>query len=347
MKKQETANTSLKENRTHGTVQYPVALYEWNGENEWHVVPHWHEEMEWIYFQKGDFPVWVNTKEYQVHAPAFMCIHPEELHALILEKDGVESAVVFPVDILCFERYDAAEAKVLGPLAEGKFRMPVLCQSGDAAFEELSACYKEIEQMLRQMKEYDMAKKQYPDSRTAQGNVVEKPTQNLQRNVADKSIQKQQRNMAGESIQNLQKNMLYLNIKAKMLELIAVAYKYDLLTRQVREGREESGTVENLKKVLQYIGEHYSSPIRLSELAELVNMNEQYFCRYFKKNIGKTITEYINVIRVEKAATALAETEDKIIDIASACGFDNTGYFIRRFKKEKGMTPSEYRKKSK
>ena len=297
MKKQETANTSLKENRTHGTVQYPVALYEWNGENEWHVVPHWHEEMEWIYFQKGDFPVWINTKEYQVHAPAFICIHPEELHALILEKDGIESAVVFPVDILCFERYDAAEAKVLGPLAEGKLRMPVLCQSGDAAFEELSACYKEIEQMLRQMKE--------------------------------------------------QKNMFYLNIKAKMLELIAVAYKHDLLTRQVREGREEAGTVENLKKVLQYIGEHYSSPIRLFELAELVNMNEQYFCRYFKKNIGKTITEYINVIRVEKAATALAETEDKIIDIAAACGFDNTGYFIRRFKKEKGMTPSEYRKKSK
>lgn len=297
MKKQETANTSLKENRTHGTVQYPVALYEWNGENEWHVVPHWHEEMEWIYFQKGDFPVWINTKEYQVHAPAFMCIHPEELHALILEKDGIESAVVFPVDILCFERYDAAEAKVLGPLAEGKLRMPVLCRSGDAAFEELSACYKEIEQMLRQMKE--------------------------------------------------QKNMFYLNIKAKMLELIAVAYKYDLLTRQVREGREEAGTVENLKKVLQYIGEHYSSPIRLSELAELVNMNEQYFCWYFKKNIGKTITEYINVIRVEKAATALAETEDKIIDIAAACGFDNIGYFIRRFKKEKGMTPSEYRKKSK
>lgn len=297
MKKQEMANTSLKENRTHGTVQYPVALYEWNGENEWHVVPHWHEEMEWIYFQKGDFPVWINTKEYQVHAPAFMCIHPEELHALILEKDGIESAVVFPLDILCFERYDAAEAKVLGPLAEGKLRMPVLCQSGDAAFEELSACYKEIEQMLRQMKE--------------------------------------------------QKNMLYLNIKAKMLELIAVAYKYDLFTRQVREDREESGTVENLKKVLQYIGEHYGSPIRLSELAELVNMNEQYFCRYFKKNIGKTITEYINMIRVEKAATALAETEDKIIDIASACGFDNIGYFIRRFKKEKGMTPSEYRKKSK
>jgi AraC-like DNA-binding protein len=320
MKKQEMANTSLKENRTHGTVQYPVALYEWNGENEWHVVPHWHEEMEWIYFQKGDFPVWINTKEYQVHAPAFMCIHPEELHALILEKDGIESAVVFPLDILCFERYDAAEAKVLGPLAEGKLRMPVLCQSGDAAFEELSACYKEIEQVLRQMKEHDTKKVQHLDSSITRENV------------------------AGEPKQNLQKNMLYLNIKAKMLELIAVAYKYDLFTRQVREDREESGTVENLKKVLQYIGEHYGSPIRLSELAELVNMNEQYFCRFFKKYLGKTPMAYINTYRLQQAALLLETTDIPITTLCLECGFNNLGHFFDKFKSLYGITPLQFRK---
>ena len=320
MKKQEMANTLLKENRTHGTVQYPVALYEWNGENEWHVVPHWHEEMEWLYFQKGDFPVWINTKEYQVHAPAFMCIHPEELHALILEKDGIESAVVFPLDILCFERYDAAEAKVLGPLAEGKLRMPVLCQSGDAAFEELSACYKEIEQMLRQMEEYDTKKAQHQDS----------------------SITRE--NMPGEPKQNLQKNMLYLNIKAKMLELIAVAYKYDLFTRQVREDREESGTVENLKKVLQYIGEHYGSPIRLSELAELVNMNEQYFCRFFKKVIGRSPMEYVNEYRIKKAIHYLKESDLTVTEICLECGYNNLGNFLREFRKYTSTTPLQYRR---
>ena len=320
MKKQEMANTSLKENRTHGTVQYPVALYEWNGENEWHVVPHWHEEMEWIYFQKGDFPVWINTKEYQVHAPAFMCIHPEELHALILEKDGIESAVVFPLDILCFERYDAAEAKVLGPLAEGKLRMPVLCQSGDAAFEKLSACYKEIEQVLRQMKEHDTKKVQHLDSSITRENV------------------------AGELKQNLQKNMLYLNIKAKMLELIAVAYKYDLFTRQVREDREESGTVENLKKVLQYIGEHYGSPIRLSELAELVNMNEQYFCRFFKKVIGRSPMEYVNEYRIKKAIHYLKESDLTVTEICLECGYNNLGNFLREFRKYTSTTPLQYRR---
>ena len=72
---------------------------------------------------------------------------------------------------------------MLGPLAEGKLRMPVLCQSGDAAFEELSACYKEIEQVLRQMKEHDTKKMQHLDSSITRENVAGEPKQNLQKNM--------------------------------------------------------------------------------------------------------------------------------------------------------------------
>jgi len=79
----------------------------------------------------------------------------------------------------------------------------------------------------------------------------------------------------------------------------------------------------------------------------LRSYNPQYFCRYFKKNIGKTITEYINDVRIEKAAQALAETNDKIIDIAQNCGYENVSYFIRRFRRTKGMTPVQYREMSK
>ena len=43
----------------------------------------------------------------------------------------------------------------------------------------------------------------------------------------------------------------------------------------------------------------------------------------------------------------MIETDEKIINIAQNSGFENMGYFIRRFKKEKGVTPSEYRKNSK
>lgn len=304
MQKKEEKNPLLKENTTHGTVSFPVALYEWEGEGEWHVVPHWHEEMELIYFREGSFQVWLNTKEYKVEAPAIMCVHPQELHSLILGRDCRESAVVFPMDILSFEYYDAIQAKLIGPLLDGRLRMPVLFSKEDVLFQNIRCLYETIEEKIRQIN-------------------------------------------ASSVKQETEKNAAYLQVKVKLLELLAYIYQNEGFMQLETGMQQDEHAIENLKKVISYIGKYYDSVIRLDELAALVNMNPQYFCRYFKKNIGKTITEYINVIRIEKAATALVETEDKIIDIATACGFDNVGYFIRRFRKEKGMTPSEYRKKSK
>jgi len=304
MQKENQMNPLLKENTTHGTISYPVALYEWKGENEWHVVPHWHEEMELIYFQEGIFRVWLNAKEYEVQAPAILCVHPQELHSLTLGKDCQESAVVFPLDILSFEHYDAVQAKLIRPLLDGRLRMPVLFLEEDLVFRDVRSLYETIEQKIRQMNACSLE-------------------------------------------QEIEKNAVYLQIKSKLLELLSLVYQNELFVQQEAGKQEDEHVIENLKKVIRYISEHSDSVIRLDELASLVNMNPQYFCRYFKKNIGKTITEYINVIRIEKAATALVETQDKIIDIAAACGFENVGYFIRRFRKEKGVTPSEYREKSK
>ena len=297
-------NPTLKENTTHGTVSFPVALYEWPGEQAWHVVPHWHEEIELIYFKSGTFPVWLNTREYEIEAPAIMCVHSEELHALTLGKDCMESAIVFPLEIVSFEHYDAIQAKLIRPLLDGRLRMPILFTGDTPVFDDIRRIYEEIEQRIQQM------------------------------------------NVCGIE-QEIEKNAAYFHIKSLLLELLALLYEKGLLAKQEAMRREDELSVENLKKVISYIGEHYDSAIRLDELASLVNMNPQYFCRYFKKNIGKTITEYINVIRIEKAAAALIETQDKIIDIATSCGFENAGYFIRRFKKEKGVTPTEYREKSK
>ena len=294
MQKKEEKNPLLKENTTHGTVSFPVALYEWEGEGEWHVVPHWHEEMELIYFREGSFQVWLNTKEYEVKAPAIMCVHPQELHSLILGRDCRESAVVFPMDILSFEYYDAIQAKLIGPLLDGRLRMPVLFSKEEVGFQDIQHLYETMEEKIRQINGCN-------------------PKQEIEKNTA------------------------YLQVKAKLLELLACIYQNEEFVQLETGKQHDKHAIENLKKVISYIGRHYDSAIRLDELAALANM----------KNIGKTITEYINVIRIEKATTALVETDDKIIDIATACGFDNVGYFIRRFRKEKGMTPSEYRKKSK
>lgn len=295
---------SLKENTTHGTVRFPLALYEWNEPDiSWKVSPHWHEEMELVYLKKGTFPVRVNTREMLVEGPAIVCIHAGELHSLEFPLGSSESAVVFHLNILSFEHYDAIQAKLIRPLMDGRLKMPFLLNNDSPVFLQIKDYYEQIEQKIEQM--------------------------NL---CPDKN--------------ELLKNSLYLQIKALLFHILAILYQQNCLISVREMNNENEQQIKNLKKVLRYINENYASPIRLEELARLVNLNPQYFCRYFKENIGKTATEYINEIRIEKAAEALAETGDKIITIAENTGFENMGYFIRRFKSQKGVTPSEYRKKS-
>lgn len=292
---------SLKENARHGTVSFPLALYEWYGVNSWKVSLHWHDEMELIYFEKGVFTAWLNTKEFQIKAPAFMCIHPGELHSLILPADSTESAIVFNLNILSFEHYDAIQAKLIRPLMCGRLKMPLFINPTEPAFSHVKDCYESMRQKITEMN-------------------------------------------GCSSEDEITKNSSYLQIKALLLDMLAALYKNNCLLSLKDTNTESEHQIENLKKVLTYINENYSSPIQLDELALLLNLNAQYFCRYFKENIGRTVTEYINEIRIAKAAEALAETDEKIITIAQNTGFDNVGYFIRRFKREKGATPSEYRK---
>ncbi|MEY8265990.1 AraC family transcriptional regulator [Lachnospiraceae bacterium 64-25] len=299
---------SLKENARHGTVIFPLALYEWSGAEDWRVSLHWHDEMELVYFKEGTFQAWLNTKEFLISSPAFMCIHAGELHSLILNAGSQESAVVFNLNILSFEHYDAIQAKLIRPLMDGRLRLPVLIEHSDPVFPGVKSYYEKMEGALKEMNACS------PEDEIA-------------------------------------KNSAYLQIKLLLFDMLALLYKNNSLIHVKNIHNENEHQVENLKKVLSYINDRYASPICLDELASLVNLNTQYFCRYFKENIGKTTTEYINEVRIEKAAAALLETNDKIITIAQDAGFDNIGYFIRRFRQIKGITPSvyrsEYRKESK
>lgn len=137
-----------------------------------------------------------------------------------------------------------------------------------------------------------------------------------------------------------------LRVKAYLYEMLACFYESGSLKNMENAREYDSEKIENIKKVLGFIHENCGSRITIKELAEMLRMNEQYFCRYFKKIMGKKPTEYINEVRIEKAAGYLQQSGRKIIDIAMECGYDNMGYFIKRFKEQKGMLPSEYRRKS-
>ncbi len=102
--------------------------------------------------------------------------------------------------------------------------------------------------------------------------------------------------------------------------------------------------IKSLKNALAYIEEHYSEQIALDDIAAASGMNSRYLCRVFREMTHKTPVDYLNYYRIECACEQIASTDDSMTDIALGCGFCDLSYFIKVFKRYKGITPSEYGK---
>lgn len=94
---------------------------------------------------------------------------------------------------------------------------------------------------------------------------------------------------------------------------------------------------------LKYLRENSHKPITVTEAAKLVNLSPNHFCSVFKKTTGRTLIEYINLLRVNEAERLLKETVDSIEEIAFKIGFSNSTYFGRVIKKYRNMTPTHLR----
>jgi AraC-like DNA-binding protein len=102
-----------------------------------------------------------------------------------------------------------------------------------------------------------------------------------------------------------------------------------------------------IKPVLEYIEAHYSEPLSLDTLASVAGMNSRYFCRVFYSLTNSTPINYLNFYRIEHAAYLIESTDLPITDIASECGFWESSYFTKVFKKYKNTTPQKYRQDNK
>lgn len=104
--------------------------------------------------------------------------------------------------------------------------------------------------------------------------------------------------------------------------------------------------INRLKNVLAYIRNNYNNAITLEELAAVAGMSPRYFCRAFSQITGKTPIAYLNYYRIELAGERLLMTDESITDIGFSCGFNDASYFSKMFFKEKGLTPSQYKKQN-
>ena len=99
-----------------------------------------------------------------------------------------------------------------------------------------------------------------------------------------------------------------------------------------------------LQIMLQYIHENYQSNITLEILSHTVSLSKSSILNIFHKYVYMSPIDYVIHYKLKQAAHLLDTTESTVLSIAQSTGFDNAGYFCRKFKDVFKLTPSQYRK---
>ena len=127
-----------------------------------------------------------------------------------------------------------------------------------------------------------------------------------------------------------------------LLYMLSVS-DYRILSSSSFSHAERNPESRRVKKVKQYINDHYTETLKLEDMARLVGMTPTSFSRFFKLRTGKTLSDYVLDIRLGFAARMLVDSTKNISEICFECGFNNLSNFNRIFKGRRGVTPKEFR----
>lgn len=109
------------------------------------------------------------------------------------------------------------------------------------------------------------------------------------------------------------------------------------------QGKREEKSNSIIETSKNYIKNNFNKDISLDEVSRAVNISPYYFSKIFKEGTGRNFIEYLTNIRIEKAKELLSTTEYSMKEICTMCGYSDPNYFSRSFKKNVGVTPTEYK----
>lgn len=112
------------------------------------------------------------------------------------------------------------------------------------------------------------------------------------------------------------------------------------MEQQVQEDRNR----RRLTRVMDYVNQHYREKLTLEEVAEVVALNREYFCRFFKRYMGMSLMDYVNEVRFSHVCRDLFETEESILLLLEEHGFTNYKLFMKMFKERYQKTPRDVRR---
>ena len=295
---------TLKELSLHGTKSFPCAIYQTRSLGKGPLVKHhWHDEVEILYFFGGDFRLEINMEQFFVHSEALYFINPGELHSIFTEKAGSSGEDAIVFSLGALS-FDSYDA------AQMQLIQPI--QNGKLLFPRC---------ILPDHPGFAPIRDAFSETMHSFGHPLDEETPLKYGAVTDDLT-----------------NQLF--IKSYLLRILAVLSHYRLFTSTEKNLDKR---VESLKTVLTYVRDNYKEKIYIQDLANQVHMNEQYFCRFFKKSIGRSPMEYINEYRIKQAKRLLEETDLPVMEVCLECGYNNLGNFLRTFRKYTDTTPLKYR----
>ncbi len=110
----------------------------------------------------------------------------------------------------------------------------------------------------------------------------------------------------------------------------------------------ENRQADIIERAQRFLSDNFVNPeLTLRVAADYVGLNEKYFSSKFTKETGMTFSVYLTRLRLQKARQLMDTTDLKVYEISDRVGYNNVEHFNRTFKKNLGISPSEYRKSGK
>lgn len=252
---------------------------------------HWHEEIEFLYMEKGEILFSIEDTQYHLHEGEIVFIPPNLLHMArrVNSEECSYYALVFN-PVLFTESYtNSCYIKFVQPIKQNGL-------SYAAKFSRTVPWQTEIIGSLREIFKH------------------------IYENISEWEL-------FFHGTLFCIWHLLYLN----HISTVDLPFDYGRLSSKLSDS-------------VEWIHSYYANEITLRELASKSNMSEGAFCRRFKQMTGFPPFCYLNRYRIIKSCAQLIQTNKKVADIATLCGFNNISYFNREFLKYTNTTPSEYRK---
>ena len=140
----------------------------------------------------------------------------------------------------------------------------------------------------------------------------------------------------GEYLEDLMEMQNYQQLQKWLEEKIIY------VCRNIQMKKEENN-IDVVKQAKQYIELNYAKDIDLDEVSKYLQISPYYFSKLFKKKTGKNFIEYLTQIRMEHAKILLSSSSMSMKEICMEVGYSDANYFSRAFKKNVGLSPTEYK----